>query len=168
MHRTGRARIIAYFFALTAAIAALFLGFRLRESRGMVSTLTETIEILRADNSSLEDRLRRAEAAVQDLQRSKPGLTRAEADRFRGRGLDNPEEDIIRDLGSRAELMPFTGGFGARPSFYSEAKLMLLNARWAFVSFADYNHRGQSLLGYTVEEGGEIRWRVIETFVEER
>ena len=122
-------------------------------------------DLLKAENNSLTVNLKKACALNEDLKRSFPGLSKAETDEYKKRGLSNPENDIINDLGSREELMPFKGVFGARPSFYREVRMYVLNAKWAFASFDDGSNIGQTLIDYSVSDSGVISWKVIETYM---
>ena len=102
-----------------------------------------------------------------DLKKTMPGLSEKAKAEFRSRGLADPHEDIINDLGSHEELMPFKGVFGARPSFYTEVRMYVLNARWAFASFNDGHNIGDRLYSYRVSGGGRISWTVLDTFMRE-
>ena len=101
-------------------------------------------ELLVKERYTLNHELDMARARAADLKKTMPGLSEKALAEFRSRGLADPHEDIIDDLGSRVELMPFKVVFGARPSFYTEVRMYVLNARWAFASFNDGHNIGDS------------------------
>ncbi len=120
---------------------------------------------LRSENESLHKERTLLLARIEDLIRAKPGLSAAEREDFRKSGLRNPQDDLIADLGSREDLMPLEGVFGARPSFYREVRLYILNGKWAYASWDMGGRLGQRLFEYTVSGSGEIRWKVIDTWI---
>ncbi|MCE5251525.1 hypothetical protein LLG96_15045 [bacterium] len=131
----------------------------------MSKSLRTENETLTTDAHALTEKLARSNAIIEDLTKSFPGLSPETVDEFRRRGLSDPQNDIIADLGSHEELMPFRGIFGARPSFYPDVRMYVLNSRWAYASFNDGSRLGQTLLEYTVSERGVITWRVIDKAV---
>lgn len=125
-------------------------------------------ELLKAENARLAHEVTILNARNEDIIRSRTGLRPNEVEAFKKLGLKNPEQDIIEDLGSREDLMPVKGIFGARPSFYKDVRMYVLNSKWAYATFDMGEKLGQRLYGYTVEEGGKITWKVIDTYVESR
>ncbi len=129
-------------------------------------SLLEENARLRTENESLRKEIVLLNARNEDLVRSQPGLTRDERDEYARRGLKNPSEDIVEDLGGREELMPIKGIFGARPSFYSDARMYILNSKWVFTTWNIGEKTGQQLLEYTVGENGKINWKIIDTLIQ--
>ena len=147
-------------FGSVSMLRTMNLGVALQEVR------RENDQLMQEKNTlSHEFAMARAQAA--DLKKTMPGLSDKAKTEFRRRGLADPQEDIINDLGSREELMPFKGVFGARPSFYTEVRMYVLNGRWAFASFNDGHTTGDRLYSYRVSEGGAISWTVLDTFMRE-
>ncbi len=127
--------------------------------------LVEENERLKSEIESLRKEIVLIRARNEDLVRSQPGLTKAERDEYRKRGLKEPREAILADLGGREELMPLKGIFGARPSFYSDSRMYILNSRWVFTSWNIGGQTGQQLFEYTIGQNGEIRWKIIDTLI---
>jgi hypothetical protein len=120
---------------------------------------------LAAENEALRKEITVLNARNEDLIRSQPGLTVEEKESYRKLGLKNPTDDIVTDLGSREELMPLKGIFGARPSFYTDARMYVLNSKWVFTTWSIGEKTGQQLLEYTVGENGEITWKILQTLI---
>jgi hypothetical protein len=120
---------------------------------------------LAAENETLRKEVAILRARTEDLINSQPGLTADEKEDYRKRGLKNPADDIVEDLGSREELMPLKGIFGARPSFYSDSRMYILNSKWVFTTWSIGEKTGQQLLEYTVGENGEIHWKILQTLI---
>ncbi len=99
--------------------------------------------------------------------RNRPGLSMEEIDEFKRKGLDNPYDDIITDLGLHKELIPLKGEYSARPSVYENVSMYLLNSKWAYASLLGGSTLSQTLLEYHVSDNGEIIWKVIDTYVRE-
>ena len=123
--------------------------------------------LLLQDKTFLTRELAMARAWAADLEKTMPDLSEKAKAEYRRRGLTSPHDDIISDLGSREELMPFRGVFGARPSFYTEVRMYVLNARWAFASFNDGHNIGDRLYSYRVSDDGKISWSILDTFMRE-
>ncbi len=155
----GNALVLIVIFA-AFAVAYMIANAHIKDK---LDEIQRHNDLLRAENNALADELKKLRAANEDLLRSFPGLSKSEIALFRKKGLDNPQEDIINDLGSREELMPFKGVFGARPSFYRDVRFYLLNSKWAYASYNDGSNIGQTLLEYDVSDRGVISWKVIDT-----
>ena len=162
MHRTILRRI-----ERAAAGAVVGVGIVLVLAAGGCSNRAILAEnaALKAENERLTRELTIQKARNEDLIRSQPGLRREEDEAFRAKGLKDPVTNIIDDLGGREELMPVKGIFGARPSFYTDVRMYVLNSRWAYASFDVGGKIGQRLYEYTVGDGGTIRWKVIGTYI---
>ena len=154
----GNALVLIVIFA-AFAIAYMIANAHIRDK---LDELQQDNDLLRAENTTIADELKKLRAVNEDLVRSFPGLSKSDIAVFRKKGLDNPKEDILADLGTREELMPFKGVFGARPSFYRDVRFYLLNSKWAYASYNDGSNIGQTLLEYTVSDRGMISWKVID------
>jgi hypothetical protein len=122
------------------------------------------IVALRAENEALQKENTVLKARVEDLIRSQPGLSADERELYRGKGLANPQDDIVEDLGKREDLMPFKGIFGARPSFYKDVRMYVLNSKWVYATWDSGEHIGQQLFEYAVSDSGKIEWKRIDTY----
>jgi hypothetical protein len=128
-------------------------------------TSPDEIKRLRFENEQLSHETLVLRARTEDLIRSRTGLSPDEKEAFIKKGLKNPQEDIINDLGSREELMPFKGIFGARPSFYKDVRMYILNSRWVYATWDNGNSIGQRLFEFSVSDDGKISWKVIDTYL---
>lgn len=127
-------------------------------------TSVREIQALRAENEALQKENTILRARVEDIIRSQPGLSADERELYRKKGLANPQDDIIEDLGKREDLMPFKGIFGARPSFYKDVRMYVLNSKWVYASWDNGEHIGQQLFEYAVSDSGKIEWKLVDTF----
>jgi hypothetical protein len=153
-----------FFIVLPGLVSVVFLILSLIGCSGKVVkvALQENIR-LQAENEKLTHEIVILRARIEDLIRSQPGLTPEESEYFKKKGLDDPVEDIVNDLGSREDLMPFKGIFGARPSFYKDVRMYVLNSRWVYTTWNSGSAIGQQLFEYTVSDDGKIFWKKIET-----
>jgi hypothetical protein len=131
-------------------------------------SLSAENETLKKECARLSGELAIQKARNEDLIRSQPGLRDEEREEYVRRGLKNPVRDIIDDLGGREDMMPVKGMFGARPSFYKDVRMYLLNAKWVYATFDVGGSIGQRLYEYSVAEGGALRWKVIATWIVEK
>ncbi|MBN1824723.1 MAG: hypothetical protein JW958_00570 [Candidatus Eisenbacteria bacterium] len=76
---------------------------------------------------------------------------------LRKQGLEDPERDLIADLRSRTDLIPFDGVHGGTMFF---SNIVILPGGSAFALFEDGHIAGRMLLGYEVE-AGRIDWTML-------
>ena len=158
------------FFVSFILVLAVFGSVSMLRTMSVGTTLQEIRtknEQLMQEKAVLSHELVLVRAHVADLKKTMPGLSGKAIAEFKHRGLADPQKNIIDDLGSREELMPFRGVFGARPSFYTEVRMYVLNGRWAFASFNDGHNRGDRLYSFRVSRDGTISWTVLDTFMSE-
>jgi hypothetical protein len=120
-------------------------------------------EQLQSDNEKMKREIVILHARIDDIIRSQPGLTPGEIESLQRKGLKNPVEDLVNNLGSREDLMPFKGIFGARPSFYKDVRMYVLNSGWVYTFWDTGSAVGQQLFEYTVSDSGKISWKLIDT-----
>ena len=147
-----------------AASAGLFL-FLVGCSGKVVKAAWQENERLQAENEKMNREIVILRARIEDIIKSQPGLTAEEREDLQKNGLKDPVEDLVNDLGTREELMPFKGIFGARPSFYKDVRMYVLNSRWVYATWDSGNAIGQQLFEYTVSESGKISWKKIDTLL---
>ncbi len=120
---------------------------------------------LSEENSILSKKLSVKDAVIEDVKKNIPDLTVKEKDILIKKGLKNPKEDIISDLQTHGELMPIKGIFGTHFSFYKEAKVYILNSKWVYTVFDDGSRIGQAILEYEVTPDSEIKWKKVDSFI---
>ncbi|MCC5809320.1 MAG: hypothetical protein JJU06_03020 [Ectothiorhodospiraceae bacterium] len=94
-----------------------------------------------------------------------PGLSDYHRRRLQRLGLEDPEHDLVADLVRRRELITEQGVLGGTMYFVA-AETHVLTGRWVLATFEDGHVRGHLLLEYNVEEGGDINWRPMESYVD--
>jgi hypothetical protein len=92
-------------------------------------------------------------------------LDPSEIETLKGRGLNNPVQDIRQDLLRHPELIPFDGTHGGAMQFSSNY-IGLLSSQWVFARFEDGHVAGQCLLRYRVRSGGRIEWEVLGAYLD--
>jgi len=75
-------------------------------------------------------------------------------------GLEDPERELVADLRSRPELIPFDGVLGGTMGFYNAKSIFLLPHNHVFAYYSDGHLAGHMLLRYEVENG-RIDWTVL-------
>lgn len=78
---------------------------------------------------------------------------------LKGRGLENPVEDLKRDLLQSREIIPQKGVLGGTMHFTGDG-VQVLNRKWVLAYFEDGHNAGNALLTYKINNG-KITWRVI-------
>ena len=136
------------------------------------NALNESLTQAHDENSSIKEEneliagiLKKVRKQNEDLLRKRSGPSEEEIYELKRKGLDDPYNNIISDLGSRRELILLKGKSGARPSVFENVSMYLLNSKWAYASFGYGSTLGQTLLEYSVSDSGEITWKVIDTYV---
>lgn len=101
----------------------------------------------------------------QEMSVSLPKLYDWELKRLRGKGLEDPVDDLIADLMEHPELIPYKGTLGGQMGFYHARHIHVLTPKWVFAFFEDGHNCGDMLLEYQVSPGGRISWRVIDSYM---
>lgn len=78
---------------------------------------------------------------------------------------DEPLSVIKADLQSKPELIPYKAELGGTLGFYDPGGIRVLNDKWVIASFEDGHIGGYLFLRYTIEEGANIKWEVIDSFL---
>jgi len=127
----------------------------LQDTERQNEELTQRIAIL-------ESSLRQHES----LLLNQPALRDWEIERFKQKGLKDPQKDIIADLAKHSELIPYEGVLGGTMGFYFPERIWLLTEKWALAYFEDGHIPGYMLLKYEVSDNGEISWKVVASYLE--
>ncbi len=96
------------------------------------------------------------------LLENQPKLNRWEIEELKRKGLKDPVSEIIADLKSRKELIPYKAVVGGRMYF---CEVYVLNGRWVLASFEDGHIMGRMFLRYSVGNNGRISWQVIDSYL---
>lgn len=75
---------------------------------------------------------------------------------------DTPLETLRNDLVSKPELIPFEAQLGGEMGFYETERIIVLNEKWVYAPFEDGHIGGYALLGYEIDEKGNIVWEIVE------
>lgn len=136
-----------------------------------LSKLESRIDSMRTVISEMEDALQQretgpgedeSEMAAETPQNAERGaLMSYEIRQFQSMGLENPEEDILKDLFNNPQLIPHEGVLGGTMRFHSMDDLKLINGSWAYARYEDGHITGEMLLEYQVGRNGTITWDVI-------
>ncbi len=163
--------ITAIFFLL---IIMLFLVYTVWDSHRQIADLEDREARLVEERNTLREKI---EEMVQDMEDVEPGipdierparslLSPFEINRLRRQGLDDPVNDITEDLLKRNDLIPHEGILGGTMAFYTPGNIHILSPKWVFAYFEDGHIRGEILLEYTVDEQGNISWKVIDSHID--
>lgn len=136
-----------------------------------LSKLESRVDSMRTVISEMENALQQQEAVPGEDQDETASETPQQADRgalmsyeirqFQSMGLENPEEDILKDLYNNPQLIPHEGVLGGTMRFHSMDDLKLINGSWAYARYEDGHITGEMLLEYQVGRNGTITWDVI-------
>ncbi len=94
-----------------------------------------------------------------------PFLDKKQVEDLEKQGLNNPVEDLRNDLISDPDLIGTSPVLGGEMGFYFRDGIHILNKKWVFAYFEDGHIAGGLLLRYDIEEGGNIRWEVIDEII---
>lgn len=87
-------------------------------------------------------------------------LYRNDIENMKKKGLANPVEDIISDLGKHRDLIPYKGILGGTMDFYGR-NIWILTNKWVLAYFEDGHTAGYMLLEYSITDNGKITWKRI-------
>lgn len=137
--------------------------------------LTKSQELNQVRNN-YQDNIKKYEKIKKELERSKSNefetqstnikslntiyLYRNDIENMKKRGLTDPVEDIISDLGKHRDLIPYKGILGGTMDFYGR-NIWILTNKWVLANFEDGHTVGYMLLEYSVTDNGKITWKRI-------
>jgi hypothetical protein len=167
-----RGYIAAIFFLF---IIMLFLAYSVWDKREQITDLGNREARLVEERDALRERLE--EIMQQDTEADTPDTPRVERttrsllsdfeiNRLRRQGLNDPVNDITRDLLRRSDLIQHEGVLGGTMGFYSPENIHILSPKWVFAYFEDGHIRGEMLLEYSVDNRGNISWKVIDSYLD--
>ena len=97
---------------------------------------------------------------------SSSSLQRWDVEKLKAKGLREPIQEIKADLMKHRELIPYEGVLGGKMGFYNENGIQILDSRWVLAAFEDGHIGGRMLLEYQVSNGGQISWKVLDSYLE--
>ena len=90
-------------------------------------------------------------------------LSSSDLDRLNRKGLQNPEADLQNDLlRKQKSLIPAQGTVGGTMAIRD---VRILNDRYAMAYYEDGHNGGYMVLRFEVQPGGNISWRVVDSYV---
>jgi len=169
--KPNKGYLTAIFFLIAVM---LFLVYTVWDNRQEIddlerreARLVEERDTLRGLLDELHDRyedVEPIETEIDDADRS--FLSNFELNRLRRQGLDDPINDLTRDLLSRDDIIPYEGVLGGTMSFYTPQNIHVISPRWVFAYFEDGHIRGEMLLEYSIDNYGNISWNVIDSYLD--
>lgn len=82
------------------------------------------------------------------------------------KGFTGQLKDIVADLKTHSELIPYKGILGGTMGFYGDNDIHVLTNRWVFAYFQDGHISGYMLLRYDINNG-IISWKVIDSYLDD-
>lgn len=79
---------------------------------------------------------------------------------LKANGLEDPLNDLKRDLMANSQIIPYEPVLGGTMQFYTADDILILPGAWVYAIFEDGHINGAMMLGYRVHQG-EITWTVI-------
>ncbi|GEM_PF-1242023 len=163
--------ITAIFFLIAVM---LFLTYTVWNSYEQIDDLENREARLVEERDVLREQIEELEAMVEDVEpeeievdeAGRSLLSNFEINRLKRQGLDDPVNDITKDLLSRNDLIPYDGVLGGTMSFYAPQNIHILSPQWVFAYFEDGHIRGEMLLKFTIDNDGNINWSVIDSYLD--
>jgi hypothetical protein len=80
------------------------------------------------------------------------------------KGFTGQLKDIVSDLKTHSELIPYKGVLGGTMGFYGNNDIHVLTNSWVLAYFSDGHIEGYMLLRYEINNGS-ISWKVIDSYL---
>lgn len=80
------------------------------------------------------------------------------------KGFNGQLKDIVSDLKTHSELIPYKGVLGGTMGFYGDNDIHVLTNSWVLAYFSDGHIGGYMLLRYGINNGS-ISWEVIDSYL---
>lgn len=110
---------------------------------------------------SLQKQIAKENEKLKIALRDIPTLDYSDIERLKDHGLQDPVEDITRDLEKHEELIPYEAVHGGTMRFH---KVYVLTPKWVLADFDDGHIGGHMLLEYDVSDG-TISWRIVASYL---
>lgn len=162
------------FYALMFMVLIMVFYFKRMEFIDLIASSGEKNLELTNENKRLEELNLENMMAIENLKNEVENL-KEDLEAYRGfddailsnlkvKGFTGDLEDIVLDLQSRSELIPFDGVLGGTMGFYSDKHIQVLTDKWVLAYFEDGHIFGFILLEYDIKDG-EITWKVIDSYL---
>lgn len=159
---------VLLFFTTFFHLQDLSIRNKLNLSQQQVKDLQLNLEKVQRHNKNLASDLASANQQVLKLNTSMQHLSMSnhEIVLLKQKGLPNPVENISQDLRNHREIIRYKGVLGGTMGFYDKLGIHVLNKKWVLADFDDGHINGHMLLEYDVKEGGIIKWRLIDQYLD--
>ncbi len=163
---------ILWVVALFVVLLAFY--FKTNEYKNLLTGSGQEKAMLHNENKRLEQIYYENKAAIEALEKEVENL-KEELEPYKGfdetilislkeKGFTGELKDIVLDLQSHRELIPYEGSLGGTMGFYSDEHIHVLSDKWVFAYFEDGHSFGFMLLEYDIKDG-EIIWKVIDSYL---
>ena len=143
------------------AITFIFLFLKTNnEYSQAINKYESKIEKINQEKDELGKRFKEKEKSFQ-INKNNITLDEHDINEMKEKGLSNPVQDIISDLQTHRELIPYKGILGGKAGFYDKNKIWVLTNKWVLAYFDDGHFSGYILLEYLVDDNGKITWKRI-------
>jgi len=162
------------FYVLMIMALIIVFHFKRMEFMSLIASSGEKNLELTNENKRLEELNLEKMLAIENLKNEVENL-KEELEAYKGfddailsnlkvKGFTGDLEDIVLDLQTHSELIPFEGVLGGTMGFYSDKHIHLLTDKWVLAYFEDGHIFGFMLLEYDIKDG-EIIWKVIDSYL---
>ena len=155
-----RIRLFWLLSVLVLFLFSLLLLFKVLQFHNQLEDFREKQHALSVKADSLLQALRE----VPETEQLPTFLTSVDIRRLKAKGLSDPVRDLRADLAGSPDLIPQKGVLGGTMHFY-EDHIYVLTDRWVLAYFDDGHIAGYAWLRYTVKPGGEIAWKVLDSYL---
>jgi len=159
--------IIYILFIIVITIICSFLLYKnitiiqkYKELNSKVERCQKDYNILTREYNQLEKKL----SEYQNLSTSTIDLSATDIICMKKKGINDPVQNLIKDLKEHPEIIPYEGTLGGQMNFYFEKKIWILTNKWVLAYFEDGHIGGYLLLQYNINNAGKISWELISSY----
>ena len=133
------------------------LSKKLYETKSIYEELQNKYDVLHEEHKRLQEKYNN----YRKLHMNRVALEERHIDSMKKKGLNDPIQNLIQNLKSHPELIPYKGIMGGIIGFNSEENIWILTKKLALAYFEDGHIGGYLLLEYLVKDDGTIMWEVL-------
>lgn len=162
--------VIAAVLFIVGVVSIIYAANARREMINFEDNLINCAMELEEKENQLNDNQSRINILEQDLEAASLGaigkaqLSEKYVNLYKEWGLKNPAQNIISDLIKHNELIPYSGTQGRAMRFYNRRQIYVISPNKVFANFGDQIISGWMLLQYRVKDGGDISWKVLDSY----